>query len=407
MMKIPKFENVAVTAIVTVVVTIIFLSIFFSTVGPNKGVPSQDLLNLSTLDRHNKMGKPPAENDNEVFKLMWAKDYEQVKKLVDEKSELLLLHDSNGEPLLHKAIRDGNRDLISFFLKREGSHRIYSAGSISPIYFALEQEDRIDILKTFLENGVDINNCYEIGDTILQNIAYRKNGREFIEFLLNHGANVNSRNEYGLTPIFIAALEAKPEIVSLLIDRGADVNAKSKYGFAPLHMVLDTESEKILIDSGADVNARGLSGETPLHYFMSGKSPGDYHDSIGDWDNWIIGRVKVLLDNGADINALDSCGRTPVFHAAMYGRTKVVKFLVSRGADASIKDRYGDSPLSYAVGRREIPTASFLAFTELKQNKALSIILLLSVMGILCLAFYRLFMKKKTETQDGSRIIPQ
>src|SRR5438093_9258502 len=46
--------------------------------------------------------------------------------------------------------------------------------------------------------------------------------------LLNQGADADTRDEQGRTPLMYAAQNGRNNIVTLLIRRGADVNAKSK-----------------------------------------------------------------------------------------------------------------------------------------------------------------------------------
>jgi ankyrin repeat protein len=60
------------------------------------------------------------------------------------------------------------------------------------------------------------------------------------------------------------------DVAELLLAKGADVNTKDKYGSTPLHHAVSKgykDLAKLLIASGADVNARASSGvTTPLGY---------------------------------------------------------------------------------------------------------------------------------------------
>ncbi len=52
-----------------------------------------------------------------------------------------------------------------------------------------------------------------------------------------------------------------------LIDRGADVNTKDNFGYTPLIQAAwrgHTDIATLLIEGGADVNAKGSDGHTPL-----------------------------------------------------------------------------------------------------------------------------------------------
>ncbi|MDA7625073.1 ankyrin repeat domain-containing protein, partial [bacterium] len=90
-----------------------------------------------------------------------------------------------------------------------------------------------------------------------------------VEEHLAAGADVNSKDWHGYTPLHIAAARNSPiEIAELLIANGADVNAKDNYGETPLHSAVSEghkEIAKLLVAAGADVNVKGgWGGDTPL-----------------------------------------------------------------------------------------------------------------------------------------------
>ena len=90
-----------------------------------------------------------------------------------------------------------------------------------------------------------------------------------VEEHLAAGADVNSKDWYGYTPLHIAAARNSPiEIAELLLANGADVNAKDYFGSTPLHIAADEGCESItelLLSEGVNVNAKDKAGETPLN----------------------------------------------------------------------------------------------------------------------------------------------
>jgi len=84
---------------------------------------------------------------------------------------------------------------------------------------------------------------------------------------LNEGANVNAKNDVGMTPLILASLSNK-EIVELLIEKGANVNAKGNEGFTALMMAVingNSEIVELLVGKGADVSVRNdRDGRTAL-----------------------------------------------------------------------------------------------------------------------------------------------
>ena len=59
-----------------------------------------------------------------------------------------------------------------------------------------------------------------------------QNGHEnVVKLLLDNGANIDTKDKSGATPLWTAAQNEHDNIVKLLIDKGANVNTKISYGF--------------------------------------------------------------------------------------------------------------------------------------------------------------------------------
>ena len=237
-----------------------------------------------------------------------------------------------------------------------------------------------------------------------------------LRILLNHGANVNHRNNKDNgTPLHEIADEYIPniELLEILISRGADVNAKDKYGRTPLHHAshrCKLKMVEFLIEHGADVNAINKSGRTPLQNLIINStdsrnaplinqpefytmtklliSKGSHFTAVdlvraGDleglkkllkthpeqiqmkdyWRDPLLfcaireGHsqiVNYLIKQGADLNALGKHDE-PALHAAAYaGNLETVKILLQRGVDVNQKGDCGELALHWAAGRRAI-----------------------------------------------------
>ena len=108
------------------------------------------------------------------------------------------------------------------------------------------------------------------GDTPLHTHA-GEGRKEVVEILINAGANVNAKNDTGMSPLHNAVTK---EVVELLIAEGANVNAKNKHGGTPLHEAAASghkEIVELLIAEGADVGAKANDGKTPLDWAIFNK----------------------------------------------------------------------------------------------------------------------------------------
>ena len=118
------------------------------------------------------------------------------------------------------------------------------------------------------------------------------------EELLNAGAEVNSVNYRGSTPLMRACTYGRMDMVRFLLRKGADPNAINIWGNTALliaAMYGRIEIVRVLLEAGADPNLQDRSGHTPIIY--TGR----------------FGQIEIaelLIDYGADPNACDEEGRT-------------------------------------------------------------------------------------------------
>ena len=119
---------------------------------------------------------------------------------------------------------------------------------------------------------------------------------------------------HGATPLHSAAANSTAEVVELLLQHGADVHSKDDWeGATPLHWAAEyptAEVVELLLQYGADVNAANNDGETPLH-------------RAAEFSTAEV--VELLLQHGADANATDSFGETPWDIAQQRGDEEIIR----------------------------------------------------------------------------------
>ena len=106
----------------------------------------------------------------------------------------------------------------------------------------------------------------ELGETLRSTIWRGRTA--YVKELLELGADPNYRTVYcGWRPIHYAAWNDYPKVVTLLLQAGADMNARTDYGETPLHLAAIKASNlviPVLVSAGADTSARHVQGRLAL-----------------------------------------------------------------------------------------------------------------------------------------------
>jgi len=90
-----------------------------------------------------------------------------------------------------------------------------------------------------------------------------------VQNAISAGANVNARDENGITALMAAAeINNNPEVITALIRSGADVNARNQADSDHNHGAITA-----LIEGGADVHARDSHGRTALWFAERNSNP--------------------------------------------------------------------------------------------------------------------------------------
>ncbi|CAD7697450.1 unnamed protein product [Ostreobium quekettii] len=227
--------------------------------------------------------------------------------------------------------------------------------------------------KEALEAGADIEiRMGDFNETALGAACWEGHA-DVVDVLIEAGADVNARSDYGGTPLKYAVISGELAIVHALLKAGASTDGVAAgNGAGILFRVMTEGSHEVaqeLIAEGQSVE--GLSGvtETPLLLAAKfshapivaalldagarpdqkdefGATPLHFASNIGGPDSNNI--TRALLEAGADVDVSDNRGRTPVFYAAEFGNVGVMKILLAAGADPSLKDDDGETLESLA-----------------------------------------------------------
>lgn len=151
---------------------------------------------------------------------------------------------------------------------------------------------------------------------------------EQLEKLLEGGAGANLANALKMTPLHVAAADARK--VGALLKAKADPNAVSQQGRTPLLVAASVagalESVQLLAAAGADLKAVDRNGVTALSM------------AAGANDEAM---VRYFIDQGLDVNAADKGGFTPLLQAASHHNLTLVKLMLAKGASPNVANTFG------------------------------------------------------------------
>lgn len=181
---------------------------------------------------------------------------------------------------------------------------------------------------------------------------------EAIKALVKLGANINSKNKDGETPLWLAVSELKhPAMGKLLLELGAKKDARnSDLRMTPLDWAAfdgKVEMVRMLLDHGVNPNAgRGLSRSAPIQQCANSGN---------------VEILEMLLKAGADVNAIHA-GSLALGTAATFGHLQFVKMLLEAGANPNLPDESGTTPLMCGVAGRNIGVVKLLVEAGAKLN---------------------------------------
>ncbi|CAB0043472.1 unnamed protein product [Trichogramma brassicae] len=261
-----------------------------------------------------------------------------------------------GASPLHLALRHERKRIVELLLRRGSNPNLANKDGSTPLHTICSRKDsNCDLAELFFKICDDVNQPVQVdardksGNTPLHAALQRKHFK-VVELLLTRGANANSANEEGSTPLHnICNRYNDDDFGSKTLDVFLDINAEldqpvqldvqDKKGDTPLHLALKKYNKKmavLLLKYGASPNLTNEDGRTPLHIVCS-----------DCWDDLARTFLKTIDDmqQTVEVDARDKKGWTPLHVALVHGDIAIAELLLKRGADQNSADMEGLTPL--------------------------------------------------------------
>ena len=205
----------------------------------------------------------------------------------------------------------------------------------SLIFYAVKSKS-MAVLAYLLDQHLDVNHINDYGETPLH-VAARLGDESSLDVLLAHGADVRMTNQLRQTALMLSALKGSKESVERLLKADSALTPVDSMGENVLFYALRGRKRSILdhfINKGAFVHALNDQGHSLIHEVAQ----------IGD--TRLLERLIQAEVNPFSLNV----HRQSALHLATFKRHhEMMDELLKLGLEPEFKDHFGQSPMRYAA----------------------------------------------------------
>ena len=182
-------------------------------------------------------------NADRMLEAITQRDTGKLVQLLDKGIDPnLVLEAHGGSTILEFAVSAESSECVEMLVERGADPNQPGRDGVTPLWRALFSgiDDNLEVIHTIrrlLERGADPNRPGSEGLPpllFLTSLVEERGG--IVTALLDHGAEIDGRNDTGITPLMAAALRGQSHVVKLLLERGANADLHEQEGRSALQL---------------------------------------------------------------------------------------------------------------------------------------------------------------------------
>ena len=209
-------------------------------------------------------------------------------------------------------------------------------GTATPLIDAVRRGD-VATVQALLENGADVNEPNEKGQTSLMLAAVTNSSMGIMKAVLAKNPDIDLQDQYGQTALMWAAQYGSVEKVKAILAQKPQMDLQNKYGWTALMIAAkqgSVEMVKAILAKNPEIDLQDQYGQTAL---------------MGAAQYGSVEKVKAILAQKPQMDLQNKYGWTALMIAAKQGSVEMVKAILAKNPQMDLQSKDGSTALMIAA----------------------------------------------------------